>query len=68
MTIGALWYIYKRMLAVRKKVILGMRDDLRSKHVAVSDPNAITEFTQAGVDERNWHNPFATEAVTEPRK
>jgi hypothetical protein len=31
MTILALRFIYKRMTAVRKKVLLAMRDDLRSK-------------------------------------
>ncbi len=34
MTVLALRFIYKRMTAVRKKVLLSMRDDLQSKGIA----------------------------------
>jgi hypothetical protein len=39
MTVLAMRFIYKRMTAVRKKVLLAMRDDLRSKGVTVPSAN-----------------------------
>jgi len=65
-TLGALWFIFKRMLAVRKKVIIGMRDDLRSRNIATSEPAANSGYTEADLDQRSWKNPFAKPAVTEP--
>ncbi|WVQ96474.1 hypothetical protein IAU59_003579 [Kwoniella sp. CBS 9459] len=35
-TIGALWFIYKRMLKVRKGVLISMRQDLKNHHVDVA--------------------------------
>jgi len=67
-TIGALWFIYRRMLGVRKKVILGMRDDLRSKNVQVSDGPTTSDFAQADNDERSWENPWARDAITGPHQ
>ena len=40
MTVLAMRFIYKRMTAVRKKVLLAMRDDLQSKGVTVPSANA----------------------------
>lgn len=31
-----MWYIYRKMTAVRKRVLIGMRDDLATKGVHVS--------------------------------
>lgn len=56
------------MVAVRKKVLIGMRDDLRSKHIATSEPLASSGYAEADMDERSWENPFAKKAVTEPIK
>lgn len=39
MTVLAMRFIYKRMTAVRKKVLLAMRDDLQSKGVTVPSAN-----------------------------
>ena len=63
---GAIYFIYKRMLAVRKKVIIGMRDDLRSKNIQTSDGPVNPDFATADMDERSWKNPFARKAVTAP--
>jgi hypothetical protein len=38
-TILGMRFIYKRMTAVRKKVLLAMRDDLQSKGVTVPSAN-----------------------------
>lgn len=40
MTILALRFIYRRMTSVRKKVLLAMRDDLRSKGVSAPDASS----------------------------
>ena len=64
-SIFALYFIYRRTLAVRKKVIIGMRDDLRSKNVPAADPTS-PDFATADPDERSWKNPFAKKAVTAP--
>ncbi|ODO09956.1 hypothetical protein I350_02179 [Cryptococcus amylolentus CBS 6273] len=42
-TIGALIFIYKRMLKVRRKVILSMREDLKARHVDVGAVGDIPE-------------------------
>jgi hypothetical protein len=36
-TIVSIFYIYRKMLAVRKKVLIGMRRDLTNKGVNVSE-------------------------------
>nr|XP_031864335.1 uncharacterized protein CI109_000248 [Kwoniella shandongensis]KAA5531407.1 hypothetical protein CI109_000248 [Kwoniella shandongensis] len=35
-TVGALWFIYKRMTKVRKSVLINMRNDLKAHNVEVS--------------------------------
>ena len=65
-SLGALWLIYHRMVAVRKKVIIGMRDDLQSKNIATSAVPASPGYMQADMDERSWRNPYARPAVTAP--
>ncbi|KAK8858708.1 hypothetical protein IAR55_002937 [Kwoniella newhampshirensis] len=35
-TLGALWFIYKRMIKVRKSVLISMRNDLKAHNVEVS--------------------------------
>ncbi|WVR06455.1 hypothetical protein IAU60_003486 [Kwoniella sp. DSM 27419] len=37
-TLGALWFIYNRMLRVRKRVLISMRDDLKRHNVEVAPP------------------------------
>ncbi|CAD6563915.1 MAG: Tlg2-vesicle protein [Tremellales sp. Tagirdzhanova-0007] len=64
-SLGAVWFIYKKMMAVRKKVIIGMRNDLRAKNVPTSAPPSGSGFAQADPDKRSWKNPFARQAVTE---
>jgi hypothetical protein len=32
-TLFSMWFIYRRMIGVRKKVLIGMRDDLTSKGI-----------------------------------
>lgn len=34
-TLGAMWYIYRQMARVRKRVLIGMRTDLRGRGVDV---------------------------------
>jgi len=55
------------MIAVRKKVLIGMRDDLRSKNIPTSATPNTADYLTAGMDERSWKNPFAKKAVTAPR-
>jgi hypothetical protein len=66
-TLGALYFIYRRMLGVRKKVLVGMRKDLQAHHIDVTEPNPDSNFARAGNDERNWSNPWAQNAVTNPK-
>jgi uncharacterized membrane protein YdjX (TVP38/TMEM64 family) len=49
-TLGALWYIYRQMLRVRKGVLLGMREDLRARGVEVreQEEGGTGEASQAG--------------------
>jgi hypothetical protein len=55
------------MLRVRKKVLLGMRDDLQSKHVKVSTPGPDTDFGGPDMDNtRGWDRPFEQQALTAP--
>lgn len=57
-----LWYIYRAMLRVRKKVLVGMRHDLQKHHIKTSEP-------PVGGDEdavRSWDAPYVQGAVTEP--
>ena len=49
MTVLALRFIYKRMTAVRKKVLLSMRDDLRSK--GIDPPYANRADTSSDMSE-----------------
>jgi len=65
-TLIALFVIYRRTIAVRKKVLIGMRQDLQSKNIPVTVPGPESDFARADGDERNWHNPWAQNAVTEP--
>ncbi|WVW84840.1 hypothetical protein I302_106875 [Kwoniella bestiolae CBS 10118] len=37
-TLGALYFIYKRMIKVRKSVLISMREDLHKRHVEVPAP------------------------------
>ncbi|OCF57091.1 hypothetical protein L486_05950 [Kwoniella mangroviensis CBS 10435] len=37
-TLGALYFIYKRMIKVRKSVLISMREDLHKRHVEVAEP------------------------------
>ena len=57
------------MLAVRKKVIIGMRDDLQSRGIKVppTDPSGGFASAQGETEGRNWVHPFPREAVTEPQ-
>jgi hypothetical protein len=48
-TVGSLIYIYRKMLAVRKKVLIRMRDDLVAHSVKVSD---MPQGQLSGRDER----------------
>ncbi|ORX37300.1 hypothetical protein BD324DRAFT_439769 [Kockovaella imperatae] len=68
-TIGALIFIYRRMMAVRKKVIIGMRDDLQAQGVKIPDQYATGAFeTDAGeTSNRTWAHPFPHHAITEPQ-
>lgn len=65
-TLGALWFIYKRMLGVRKKVIIGMRDDLDRKGVHPQVSPTEEQLNSAPNDVKSWHNPWAQPAVTNP--
>ncbi|ORY25935.1 hypothetical protein BCR39DRAFT_542633 [Naematelia encephala] len=51
----ALWFIYRRMTAVRKQVLLEMREDLRGKGVATSDPLVDGAVLQ---EDENRHQGF----------
>ena len=54
-SLGVLWYIYRKMTAVRKSVILDMRRDLQAKHVPVSDPPADVPSQVGGEQHEQGH-------------
>jgi NADP-dependent 3-hydroxy acid dehydrogenase YdfG len=47
-TVFSLWYIYHGMTRVRRKVLLGMREDLRRKHIRVTDPSVDPDLVEQG--------------------
>lgn len=47
-TVFSLWYIYHGMTRVRRKVLLGMREDLRRKHIRVTDPSVDPDLVEPG--------------------
>lgn len=49
-TLGALWFIYNRMLRVRKKVLIGMRENLWFRGVVTSDPDPNSAYARAEVE------------------
>ncbi|WVQ85083.1 hypothetical protein IAT38_007247 [Cryptococcus sp. DSM 104549] len=62
-TIGALWFIYTRMLRVRKRVLLSMRDDLKRRNVEVGPmPEDLDD------DERNSGEVEAGKLIGAGRK
>lgn len=62
-TIGALWFIYVRMLRVRKKVIIGMRNDLDRKGIHPNVEPTPEQLAAASNDARSWNNPWAQPAL-----
>lgn len=62
-TVLALWFIYNRMMASRKRVLLEMRKDLQAKDVAVTMPAGYDETadgeTQTQTHQgRDFRHPF----------
>ncbi|RXK40059.1 hypothetical protein M231_02699 [Tremella mesenterica] len=55
-SLGCLWFIYRKMASVRRQVILDMRKDLQKHHIATSEPPLEIEM---GEKRRfNWRHPF----------
>ena len=48
-TLFSMWFIYRRMISVRKKVLIGMRDDLTRKGIQTTQ---MPQGELSGHDER----------------